>query len=465
MNKEIKIKLIDENNLKFKLLEKGEIGDIINLNSLNNIDLSVIKEKINLLKQTEIRNIIDLKLKEQKKELELINEKKLIELNKKYDSKIANLEQDKNYLELNSDAKVNKKVAEIEKDLKAEINKKEDQIREEAFKQIDRVLQVSNKKTEEINDLKLRLQSYEERSQLNLEKELYKKEQEIFNLKMINDNSIKKLKEEKDELLDQIDYLKRTKSQNIKLIGNDLENWIDNNLQKNFAWNERITIKKEPKPINGQKPDFMLTIKNGLVKTKIVIEAKTELLTSENKKNNRSHLEKLENYRKRSESKYAILVSELENEKDFLIYKDSDYRYIFIIRPQVLISLLQFMISLLTVNQKVLALNLEFEDKQKIKQEWDNFLKDVDKTFLNIKTNVENILKEKEKLSIIATKIGESANKILDSHLLSLERKLKKFSIEKKIVNKIAELENIEKLDDNFANEQIEIEKQDKIQL
>lgn len=465
MNKEIKIKLFDENNLKFKLLEKGEIGDIINLNSLNNIDLSVIKEKINLLKQTEIRNLIDIKLKQQKKEIDLTYEKQIIELSQKYALKISNLEKDKNYLELNSDAEINKKVTELEKDLKTEINKKEDQIREEAFKQIDKVLQVSNKKTEEINDLKLRLQNYEERSQLTLEKELYKKEQEIFNLKMTNDNLIKKLVTEKDELLDQIDYLKRTKSQNIKLIGNDLENWIDNNLQKNFAWNERITIKKEPKPINGQKPDFMITIKNGSIETKIVIEAKTELLISENKKNNRSHLEKLENYRKRSDSKYAILVSELENEKDFLIYKDSDYKNIFIIRPHVLVSLLQFMISLLTVNQKVLALNLEFEDKQKIVQEWDIFLNDVDKTFSNLKNNVENILEEKDKLYKIATKIGESANKILDSHLGSLEKKLKKFSIEKKIVKKITELENIERLNDNFVNEEIKIEEQKKYQL
>lgn len=465
MNKEIKIKLIDESSLKFKLLEKGEIGDLINLNSLNNVDLSVIKEKVNLLKQTEIRNIIDTKLKQQQKELDLNHQKKIIELNQKYDLKIADLEKDKNYLELNSDAEINKKVAEIENSLKAKINKKEDQIRDEAFKQIDKVLQVSNKKTEEINDLKLRLQDYDQKAQFVLEKELHQKEQEIFKLKTINDSSIRKLKEENDNLLNQLDYLKRNKSQNIKLIGNELENWIDSNLQQNFAWNERITIKKEPKPINGQKPDFMIMIKNGSVETKIVIEAKTELLTSENKKTNRSHLEKLENYRKRSESKYAILVSELENEKDFLIYKDSDYKDIFIIRPHVLVSLLQFMINLLTVNEKVLALNVQFEDKQKIIQEWDLFLADVDKTFLNLKNNVENILKEKDKLSSIANKIGENANKILDSHLGALEKKLKKFSIEKKIVNKISEVEKIEKVSDNFVTDQQKIEEQSEIQL
>jgi hypothetical protein len=63
------------------------------------------------------------------------------------------------------------------------------------------------------------------------------------------------------------------------------------------------------------------------------------------------------------------LVSELENEKDFLVYKDSNYKHIFIVRPKVLISLLQFMINLLIVNQKILDLNVEFNDKQTILKE------------------------------------------------------------------------------------------------
>ncbi|BDV03407.1 MAG: hypothetical protein HPPSJP_1280 [Candidatus Hepatoplasma scabrum] len=453
MQKEIKIKLIDEKNLKFTLLERGDIGDIINLKTLNNIDLSEIKDKFKIIKEKETKEIIEDKLNQQKKEINLDYQNKIINLEQKYHDQIAKIKTEKREIELNFDAKVIEKVSTIEQNLKEKINLREDQIRSEKNKQIEKLNQEKLEKDRLLNDLSIELNNYSKESEFKLNKALYEKDQEISKMEMKSFDLIKELEIENKQLKEEVDNLKRVKPQNIKLIGNDLENWIDQRLQEEFSWNDKILIKKEPDPINGQKPDFMITIKNGITEAKIVIEAKTELLTSENKKTNRSHLEKLENYRTRSSSDYAILVSELESNHDFIVYKDSKYKNIFIVRPYALVSLLQFMINLLIVNDKILALNLEFEDKQKIMQEWESFLNNIDKTFVNIKSNLEKILKEKNKLLDVAQKIDESANKILNSHLSALENKLKSFSLEKKIVNKIEELDKIENLKNNFKQQ------------
>ena len=458
--KELKIKLIDENNLKFSLKEKGEIGDIINLNSLNNIDFSSLQNNINLLKDQFIKDKITQELNYERKELNLNYQSKVLDLEKEKDQKINNLEKEISNLQFNFKAEVNKKVWEIEDDLKKKKDQFEIFIREEAKIKQEKDFEKLLNKDQEISKLNSILQNYQEKEQFRVDQIILEKDQKIYDLKNTKNRLIENLKNQNEELSIEIDNLKRNRSQNIKLLGSELESWIDQELQENFAWNERINIIKEPKVINKQKADFVIEIKNGLKVTKIVIEAKTELFTGDNKKTNKSHLEKLENYRKRSESEYAILVSELENEKDFLVYKDSNYKHIFIVRPKVLISLLQFMINLLIVNQKILDLNVEFNDKQTILKEWDLFLKDVDKTFSTLKTNLEIILDEKDKLITIANKIGERANIVLNTQIITLDKKLKKFNIEKKITNKINNLNLIENLNSNFKNNKEEQDKE-----
>ncbi|AHK22247.1 hypothetical protein X271_00138 [Candidatus Hepatoplasma crinochetorum Av] len=460
MNKELKIKLIDENNLNFSLKEKGEIGDIINLNSLNNIDFSSLQNNINLLKDQFIKDKITQELNYERKELNLKYQSKILDLEKEKDQTINNLEKEINNLQFNFKAEVNKKVWEIEDDLKKKKDQFEIFVREETKIKQEKDFQKLLNKDQEISKLNSILQNYQEKEQFRIDQIILEKDQKIYDLKNTKNKLIENLKNQNEELSIEIDNLKRNRSQNIKLLGSELEGWIDQELQENFAWNERINIIKEPKVINKQKADFVIEIKNGLKVTKIVIEAKTELFTGDNKKTNKSHLEKLENYRKRSESEYAILVSELENEKDFLVYKDSNYKHIFIVRPKVLISLLQFMINLLIVNQKILDLNVEFNDKQTILKEWDLFLKDVDKTFSTLKTNLEIILDEKDKLITIANKIGERANIVLNTQIITLDKKLKKFNIEKKITNKINNLNLIENLNSNFKNNKEEQDKE-----
>jgi hypothetical protein len=110
MNKELKIKLIDENNLNFSLKEKGEIGDIINLNSLNNIDFSSLQNNINLLKDQFIKDKITQELNYERKELNLKYQSKILDLEKEKDQKINNLEKEINNLQFNFKAEVNKKV-------------------------------------------------------------------------------------------------------------------------------------------------------------------------------------------------------------------------------------------------------------------------------------------------------------------------------------------------------------------
>jgi hypothetical protein len=108
--KELKIKLIDENNLKFSLKEKGEIGDIINLNSLNNIDFSSLQNNINLLKDQFIKDKITQELNYERKELNLNYQSKVLDLEKEKDQKINNLEKEISNLQFNFKAEVNKKV-------------------------------------------------------------------------------------------------------------------------------------------------------------------------------------------------------------------------------------------------------------------------------------------------------------------------------------------------------------------
>ncbi|BDV02148.1 MAG: hypothetical protein HPAVJP_0370 [Candidatus Hepatoplasma vulgare] len=467
--RKIKIKLRDEKNLEFELLEDAKKGDYIDLNSINNIDLSNISEQIKYFKDSEYKKKIEeVLLNENQKNLlekENIRIKLTNELNEKYLKEINELKQ-----EIFQKSEKNKI---FEKELKLETEEKKIELSKEYIDKISKLeneIKI-NKEKNKIFEKELKLETEEKKIELSkeyidkiskLENEIKinkEKNEELFNEKIKNlrleielskEKEISLLKIEKDELKEKNALILRDKNSNIKLLGSELEDWIENELRKAFSYNENIKIIREPNPINGQKPDFLIKIfhKNNL-DSQIVIEAKTQINNEGIKKRNKDHLEKLEKYRSKIKANYGILVSELETDNDFQIYKDNSYKDIFILRPIYLISFLQFTINLLVVNEKIFNANISFEKKEKILKEWKDFKDDLYKSLDYINKQIENILIEKNKLITSSNNIEHSAKVIWDTHLSSLKNKLEKFNIDKKIIKKIEETNN------NLLNEKI----------
>lgn len=249
-------------------------------------------------------------------------------------------------------------------------------------------------KNEEIN--KLNQKNSEFNNELKNQIELLKSENK--NLESEN----KKLEGYIDGFKDQ----RRIFTANVKQAGEEYEMWVNNILSKKYSFDQLTEVKKATKVMEKDdgskgKPDFYVTYNNSGINNKkqmigkVVIEVKS--LVKNTGQKNEKFLKKLEEERKKSNSDFAILVTELEPEKTFFIEKDKniEYRNIFIVRDQFLELVLDIIHEFIKKKAEVNKLQKVFKDKKIIIEEFEKFKENMlNNSLKHIESNLEIILKK-----------------------------------------------------------------------
>ena len=152
--------------------------------------------------------------------------------------------------------------------------------------------------------------------------------------------------------------------QNIKLLGEDLEQHCENEFNKIRSLFPNSVFEKDNDISSGSKGDYVFREKdnenNELVS--IMFDMKNESIVSENKnkKKNEDFLKKLDKDRNEKNCEYAILVSMLELENDLynngIVDKSYLYPKMYVIRPQ-------FFIPIITIIRNESFKSLEYKSE------------------------------------------------------------------------------------------------------
>ncbi|MBN3534553.1 DUF2130 domain-containing protein [Mycoplasma procyoni] len=286
-----------------------------------------------------------------------------------------------------------------------------------------------------------------------LSKELSKLEQETvnmeqnFQLKFDSEIANQKLAltNENIELKNKIDQLERSRGNNSKLIGEELERYVSEEiLRDGFDMMSGIKYEKTTKAINGKKPDFYFEVqskqKEELVLGSVVIEVKAQSTSGKTK--NSEHFEKLEMDRINFNGDFSLLITELEPELDFSITFDSEYPKMIIVRPAYAKSVLKLIAASLWARENELIDQNEFKSNKEIVAEFEelkNTLLQKELRFLREKAN--SILDKATKIISTAEKIQEEAEAQINRYIENAAKRLQKFSFKKADVNDQIEID------------------------
>lgn len=396
MKKKIKIKIKDLEKNEFSLEENGEKGDYFSFNDLEKLNIEDIKIQLKQKLDDAVKQEVEKSL--QKEEENWKNKfksgdeyKKLENIKNEYESK--------------------------ERELKLKLENEWNNEKREYEKKITKI-EVENSHLVEKYSVE------KEKLKLELEKESIKK---LADEKNIYDKNIKDLN----------DKLNRKANMNSKLMGEDLEKWIQNEYDESFGMNSNVKLEKTTKSESKKIPDFefMILDDEGIKISSITIEAKTEAITGGNHKN-KEYYPKLDKDRKKLDSNYSLLITELEPDRNFVIKKINDYTNMFVIRPQYFVSFLNLIKYLEEERKYINKSTINFMNKQEILKEFDVIKNEIlDNSLKNIEKNIVEIYSFSNKIIENATKIKEK-NGVLNTHLQTIKNKINDFKINK-IVSQI----------------------------
>ena len=481
-----KIKAIVKDKTTIELVEPGEVGDVIDLSDLVEVDTSYLetiikegKDKVYLTKLEEAKKLIDAendaKLEKLKAEIDSLtktNEQALKlkeqEVNNKYANQIAELTKK---IELIENENKNKQDAITKEHQIALLNAKNESEAKysklesdfNAFKASQNTtieknkLEVINSYQAQINDLKSKYDHDLALKDAQIEKNKVafelEKEKALATIRQNFDNLIK----QKD---DKIYNLLRTKaSLNVKQTGEDLEAWCDNEVTSymqnglfNCTWTKDNKVIKEEDEIRGSKADYIFKVfannehnENELLAT-ICMDMKDENPDSINKKSNADYYKQLDKNRIKKGCKYALLVSNLEMDKPNVlpIFKVREYEDMYVVRPAYLMTFLNIITSLTTrfaslINSKDKEA-LELQNKNNLIEEFDSIKNTyLDKPLESLEKNVEAISKDSETIKKVCRDIDEQCDKINRNYISQIQEKINKFSLklDRSIVKKL----------------------------
>ena len=455
MGKEIKISIKDIDKLEFYLDEDAQKGDWICLKA----DWTNLKETLELKKN----KIID----EWKKQILPELKKQVID-----DYQLHNTE----YLEL---------------------KKKEQQLNNYEEKKEQDIKFATLKLEEENKKLLAEIKTYQVTEEKNKAEFQNKLTEEIKNhQKEIVEDSVlyKELQNKNKELLNENNILTATNNnlihsqKNTKWVGEQLEQWIYGEWEDklsmslgNAASFEKATKNIKDETIdekkNGTKPDFIFSVykvTNGKNKDeppvrelleKVVIEAKNEAITTpaNHQVKNSTHFQTLEDNRKKNDAKFAILVTELEKDKNFSIALPDPVKYpnMFMVRPEWLMSLLSLLYYIIIKEAQIylhIKKNEKFQkDKEALRKRFDDFrTKLLDTNFKNIRNRLSDISEYADDIIEKAEKIKNAKNTIIETHIQAIESKVNKFNIDSmcKKIDKINKQEDSLMDDDDDSDEE-----------
>lgn len=281
-------------------------------------------------------------------------------------------------------------IAGIEKELKEELNKKEQEIlvlqsnlklKEEQTKskiQND-YKDILNKKELELSELKNKIKLQISENEFAIKNAVSVKEQEINTLNskleltkgeyLLKEKNLMNSYEEKLKNKDeQIAYYKDFKAkQSTKMIGESLEQHCNNEFNKLRPLFKNCYFEKDNDIKTGSKGDFIFRDydDDGTEIVSIMFEMKNEADMTTTKHKNEDFLKELDKDRNEKKCEYAVLVSLLEIDNDYYNggIVDMSYKYdkMYVIRPQ-------FFIPLITLIRGLANKSLEYKKELQIVQ-------------------------------------------------------------------------------------------------
>ena len=161
--------------------------------------------------------------------------------------------------------------------------------------------------------------------------------------------------------------------------------------------------------LKGSKGDFIFRDydSQGNELLSIEIEVKTEQNTTESKKRNQDHFNKLNNDRNNKHCEYALLISELERDnKNFDgIYKVRGYDKMYVVRPQTFVAFINVLKD---------SLNKNFELVQTLNQ------KKID--FMDQETFIANLKEAQQDIAATVTRAHNNYQSAIDAIDASIEK-------------------------------------------
>ena len=423
--KNIKVSGLNEHTLRLE--EDGKKGDLIDLKSIIDVDTKPILEAIKNAQDKVYENEIQKAKKAFEMEKDLAISKVESELKLEINSLKEQLESNKKIVEQQVENKYISKIKELEYTNK--INRKEFELN-------------SLKQT-----LESEIRSIKQQMTSALENKDLLKENEIQKVKNVYEEQIR-------ELENDIARLQRERSSlNVKAIGENLELWCDNEFQNQvLAGLSNVTWEKDNEVVKGHKADFIYKVyaseekKENELLTSVILEMKSEDPLSENKQVMDRLLKKLDQDRKNKNIEYALMVSEIGSDANLNIpiRKVLEYEKMYIVRPEYFLTLLNIITSFgMKYKELLLAKEeerIKFKDFEDILEEFEE-MKDgiLNHSIKHINTHMEEILKQTTNITNANKEIIKSAEIILNTHLKTVENKIKDFRITR-ITNKINNL-------------------------
>lgn len=260
------------------------------------------------------------------------------------------------------------------------------------------------------------------------------------------DNAVLKAEKVKDDQIHSLkDQIKTLENQwnhrhiSTKAMGEELEKFVWEEFEaaqqqgafpnaKFWKDNEVITSADS---LKGSKGDFVFKDydEKGAEIISVEIEVKTENNTTESKKKNKDHYQKLDNDRKNKKCEYALLVSELEKDnKNFDgIYKVRGFDKMYVVRPQTFVAFINVLKDSLNKNfelvQKINQNRLDFIDQETFIANLQDAQKDIAATVTRAHNNyqsaidaidasIEKLQKTKEFLMTSGTQLTTANTKV-----------------------------------------------------
>ena len=437
-----KVKAIIKDKNTILLDEDANKGDYIDLSDLEDIDYSNIIEQIEKGQD----KIYKEKLEDQKKNLTI-----------KYQSDLQNQKYE-------NDKKLIEEISKIKSNYEKDINDLKNQIAQfENTKTIEllkleqsknnEITSLTNSKNEEIFKLKNQINILNEEKDNVIKNANLKNEKDLAELKTQHEKDLASLNDKLHEKDEQYNLLLRQKSMlNVKQTGEDLETWCDNEVKSymqngflNCKWYKDNQIIKDFEETKGSKADYIFEIyasnkhlENELLST-VVLDMKDENPDSVNKKTNAFYFNQLEKNRQKKKGTYAILVSNLENDKvnDIPIYKVLEYENMYVVRPAYLMTFLNMLVSLINRFKDLVLKDYDYNVSIKNINELTQSFTELKETYLDkpldvLRKNIDEIKKNNENIIKASQNINELTDKIIKNYIDSINEKLNKIDHEYK---------------------------------
>ncbi len=435
MSKKVKIEIKNIERKEFFLEEDATKGDFISLDDVNSISFETLTNQLKANKQQIINEIVaserDYIVKNSDEYLKQVEQNKDLTIKNNELLAIQKSQQENFTLQLEKD--VNKAISSEKEKNDLQISKMQQkfELQKEAYQKLEINLakiesETKAKSISEIESLKQQILKLE-LTQKNLKDEFaLQKIKELEAQKQTYDQLIR----EKDGLINEL--TNRRNILTIKDLGEELENWINTEASNNLGL-PNTNWYKTSKDIEGTKPDFKFEVLNddGSILTSVTIEAKSESLNAKTRTKNRDHIEKLDSDRIKQGSEYALLITSLEKDDEFMFKRVGEYKNMYMVRPSYFVSFLLLIYNIAQKQKELQVIDIDFKTKQEILSEFEILKNDIlETTLTKVEKNIEEIFKQTGKMKDAIQKTEEQAVKI-EKHLNTVANKIDRFKINK----------------------------------